>query len=209
MSDSSASPYPPSVQLLIEQFSKLPGIGKRSAERMAFHVLTSSKDEAMALAFAIRDTKRNIRACERCFHVAEADLCTICADVSRDAGTICVVELPRDIIAIEKTGAYRGAYHVLQGRLAPMEGIGPESLRIQELHQRIKDAADTEHPVQEVILAMNPTTEGDATASHLAEDLAGYDLRLTRLARGLSSGTDLENAGPSSLQFALEGRGRA
>lgn len=209
MPEESASPYPPSVQSLIEQFSKLPGIGKRSAERMAFHVLTSSKDEAMELAFAIRDTKKNIRACERCFNVAEDDLCTICGNPSREAGTICVVELPRDIIAIEKTGVYKGVYHVLQGRLAPMEGIGPDKLRVRELHDRIESVRETDSPVREVILALNPTAEGDATASYLADELRPYGVRLTRLARGLSSGTELDSTGPSSLQFAFEGRGEA
>ncbi len=200
------SAYPPSVRHLIEQFARLPGVGRRSAERLAYHILACARDEAMELAFAIRDVKKNIRACQRCFHVAEGDLCTICADPDRDHGLVCVVELPRDIIALEKSGTYRGVYHVLQGHLNPPEGIGPESLRIQELHDRIAEARQGETPVRELILAMNPTTEGDATAALLVDLFKREALRITRLARGLASGTDLESTGPSSLQFALEGR---
>lgn len=205
-----SSPYPPSVQVLIEQFAQLPGIGKRSAERMAYHVLTGGRDQAMNLAFAIRDVKKNIRACEQCFNVAEDTLCAVCADPKRDASVICVVELPRDIIAIEKTSSYRGVYHVLQGRLSPVDGIGPEELRIRELHNRIEQGAGSDSPVRELVLALNPTTDGDATASYLAEQLARHEgLTVTRLARGLASGTELENTAPSSLQFAFEGRRKA
>ncbi len=198
-----SSPYPPSVQTLIEQFTRLPGIGKRSAERMAYHVLTATRDEAMDLAFAIRDIKKNIRACTRCYNVAEDELCAVCLDDKRDHGLICVVELPRDIIAIEKAASYTGVYHVLQGRLSPMDGVGPEQLRIAELQARVQ----AEEPkVSELILAMNPTTDGDATASYLADTFGQEGLRITRLARGLASGTDIESTTPSSLQFALAGR---
>jgi len=203
---SEVSPYPPSVRRLIEHFARLPGIGKRSAERMAYHVLTSSREEAMDLAFAIRDVKKNIRACSRCFHVAEEDLCAICQDAGRDHGVLCVVELPRDIIALEKTGAYRGVYHVLQGHLSPADGVGPESLRIEELQARLAVGEGGDAPVREIILAMNPSTEGDATASFLGDMLKERGIRISRLARGLASGTDLESTTPSSLQFALEGR---
>jgi recombination protein RecR len=200
------SPYPPSIQNLIDQFSRLPGIGKRSAERMAYHVLSSSKEDAMALALAVRDIKKNIRACRRCFNVAEAELCEVCADSRRDHSLVCVVELPRDIISVEKTGAFRGVYHALQGKLNPAEGIGPENLRVRELHERVKNPDDGVN-IREIILALNPTTEGDATAAFLAGEFSAYEnLRVTRLARGLSSGTDLESTAPSSLQFALEGR---
>lgn len=198
--------YPPSVESLIEAFATLPGIGKRSAERMAYHLLGSPRDEAMNLAVAIRDVKKNIKACSRCFHVAEGELCQICTDARRDAGCVCVVELPRDVIAIEKTGAYQGQFHVLQGRLAPLDGTGPDDLRIAELIRRIQDSQDAETPVREVILAMNPSTEGDATAAYLAEVLAELPVTVSRLARGLSSGTDLESAPPSTLTFAFEGR---
>ncbi len=199
-----AALYPASVTRLIEEFGKLPGVGKRSAERMAYHVLAAGREEAMGLAVAIRDVKKNIRACERCFHVAEGSLCTICADASRDGSTVCVVELPRDVIAIEKMEAYRGVYHVLQGRLSPADGVGPGALRIRELVRRVRESEDP--AVGEVILALNPSVEGDATAAHLAELLSGEDVRVSRLARGLSSGADLESAPPSTLQFALEGR---
>ncbi len=202
------SAYPPSVQRLIEQFATLPGIGKRSAERMAYHVLTSSREQAMDLAFAIRDVKKNIRACKRCFNVAEDELCVICSGVDRDQGVICVVELPRDIIALEKAGVYKGVYHVLQGTLRPTDGIGPEQLRIAELRARIEAARETDTPVRELILATNPTTEGDATAGFLSDEFRESGLGISRLARGLASGTDLENTAPSSLQFAFEGRRR-
>ncbi len=201
----SDSPYPPSVLTLIERFGELPGVGKRSAERLAYHILASPRDEAMALAVAIRDVKRNIRACGRCYNVAEGELCAICANPARDAGLLCVVELPRDIIAIEKTGAYRGVYHVLQGVLSPADGIGPESLRVAELLARLS-GGEGRPPVTEVILALNPTTEGDATAGYLATELAATQVKVTRLARGLASGTDLESTAPSSLLFAFEGR---
>lgn len=203
---SDTSPYPPSVQALIEQFSRLPGIGKRSAERMAYHILVSPKDEAMALAFALRDVKKNIRACSRCFNVAEAELCAVCANTQREAGLICVVELPRDIIAIEKTNAWRGVYHVLQGTLNPADGVDPENLRIKELQKRIREPGEGVVPVTELILALNPTTEGDATASYLVEVFSEMEVTVSRLARGLASGTDIESTAPSSLQFALEGR---
>ena len=200
------SPYPPSVRHLIEQFATLPGIGRRSAERMAYHVLTSSREEAMDLALAIRDVKKNIRACTRCFNVAEEELCAICADAGRDHGLVCVVALPRDSIALEKTGAFRGVYHILQGHLSPPDGIGPEELRIAELRERIRASREAGTPIRELILALNPTAEGDATASLLADEFRGAGVQLTRLARGLASGTELENTTPSSLQFTLDGR---
>jgi recombination protein RecR len=200
MTDSN-SPYPPSLAHLIDEFAKLPGIGKRSAERMAYYFLKAGKDEAMAMAFAIRDLKKNLRSCTRCFNLAEDDLCTICSNQSRDQHTLCVVEMPRDIIALEKTGVYRGVYHVLLGRLAPTEGIEPGDIKLQELMQRI-DSGD----FQEIILATNPTVEGDVTATHIHDQISGHSLRVTRLARGLSSGTELEFASSANLQSALDGR---
>lgn len=198
--------YPPSIVKLIDEFAKLPGIGKRSAERLAFHCLAAPRDEAMALAIAIRDVRKNLRACTRCFHIAEGELCAVCSDPGRDQAQFCVVELPRDAIALEKAGVYKGVYHVLQGRLSPAEGVGPDNIRVKELTARIKQAAAAGHPVEEVILATRPSAEGDATAEYLAELLREQGVKTTRLARGLASGADLENAAPSSIIFAFQGR---
>lgn len=207
--------YPPSVKRLIEELGGLPGIGRRGAERLAFHILALPRAEAMRLAVAVRDVKNNLRACARCFNVAEGELCAVCANPRRDAALLCVVELPRDVIAMEKTGAYHGVYHVLQGRLAPADGVGPDRLRIAELRRRLTEAAAADSPVREVVLATNPTAEGDATAHFLAELLRGGDKdeaggwpppRVTRLARGLSAGAELESVTPSVLHFALTGR---
>lgn len=196
--------YPDTVQRLIAEFNRLPGIGARSAERLAFHVLTSSREDARALAQAVLEVKQAIRACPHCFHVTDTgDVCHICADETRDRRTICVVELPRDVIAIEKCGIYQGVYHVLQGHLNPVAGVNPEHLRIDELLARL----ETEAP-REVILALNPTTEGDATTQYLAEELraAAPGLKITNLARGLASGVDIETAALSSLMAAVRGR---
>ena len=201
----SYSKYPPSVARLVEEFSRLPGIGRRTAERLAFHCLSVPKDEAMALALAIRDARSGLRACSRCFHVAEGELCQVCSDPDRDTGKICVVELPRDAIAMEKADFYRGVYHVLQGRLSPAGGIGPDSLRIKELYGRLGGGGK---PAEEVILATRPNAEGDATAEYLAGELRSRfpELRITRLARGLASGTEFEAVAPSSIMFAFQGR---
>ena len=202
------SPYPPSVATLIDEFAKLPGIGKRSAERLAFHTLSTPRDSAMALALAIRDARRNLRACSRCFHIAEGELCGVCSDGARDATQFCVVELPRDVIALEKADFYHGVYHVLQGRLSPAEGVGPDNLRVKELLARAREAEEAGNPVKEIVLATRPSAEGDATAEYLSgllkEKVPG--VRVTRLARGLASGADLENAAPSSIIFAFQGR---
>lgn len=199
------APYPPSIVTLIDEFAKLPGIGKRSAERLAFHILSTPRDSALALAIAIRDARKNLRACSRCYHIAESELCSICSDSERDTTQMCVVELPRDVIALEKADFYRGVYHVLQGRLSPSEGVGPDTIRVRELFTRLRDA---DKPVREVILATKPTAEGDATAEYLSGAIreAFPGLKVTRLARGLASGADLENAAPSSLVFAFQGR---
>lgn len=201
------APYPPSVVTLIDEFAKLPGIGKRSAERLAFHILSTSRDSAMALAIAIRDARKNLRACRRCFNIAEGELCSICSDSDRDVSEMCVVELPRDVIALEKADFYNGVYHVLQGRLSPAEGIGPDNLRVKELFARLHEAPENA-PVKEIILATRPSAEGDATAEYLSGELrsAFPKVKVTRLARGLASGADLENAAPSSLVFAFQGR---
>ncbi|MCD8350497.1 MAG: recombination mediator RecR [Planctomycetaceae bacterium] len=199
------SPYPQSVEKLIEEFATLPGIGKRSAERLAFHVLSTPREAAMGLALAIRDARKNLRACSRCFHIAEGELCTICADDHRNVRQICVVELPRDAIALEKADIYKGVYHVLQGRLSPADGVGPDNIRVKELFARLAAAKD---PVQEIILATRPTAEGDATAEYLAGLLAEKHpaVTVTRLARGLATGAELENAAPSSIAYAFQGR---
>ena len=199
-------PYPDSVQRLIEEFGRLPGIGKRSAERMAFHVLASPRDAALALAVAIRDVKRNLRACADCFNVAEDERCAVCAHPNRDRARLCVVELPRDLVALEKTDAWRGLYHVLQGRLAPADGVGPDQLRLRELLDRLAAAAARGEPFREVLLATSPTAEGDATAALVSSRLHGAGVRVTRLARGLSSGAELENTAPSALTAALDNR---
>ncbi len=204
------APYPPSVANLIDEFAKLPGVGRRSAERLAFHVLSTPRDSAMALALAIRDARKNLRACSRCFHIAEGELCAVCADDSRDARQICVVELPRDALSLEKAEVYRGVYHILQGRLAPAEGTGPDGIRVRELVARVQDAEKAGAAVQEVILATRPGAEGDATAEYLAALLKEKfpALAVSRLARGLASGAELENAAPSSIVFAFQGRRR-
>ncbi len=198
-----ASVYPPSVEKLIDEFAELPGIGKRTAERLAFHILSTPRESAMALALAIRDARRNLRACQRCFHIAEGELCAICADTSRDGALMCVTELPRDVIALEKADIYRGVYHVLQGRLSPADGVGPDNIRVKELVERLGQGG-----VQEVILATRPSAEGDATAEYLAGLLADKfpGVKVTRLARGLASGADFENAAASSLAYAFQGR---
>ncbi|MDR3210673.1 MAG: recombination mediator RecR [Planctomycetota bacterium] len=198
--------YPPSVVRLVEEFSRLPGIGKRSAERLAFHILSTRSENALALALAIRDAKRNLRACRRCFNIAEGEVCAICQNPGRVQTELCVVELPRDVIAMEKAGVYQGLYHVLQGRLSPASGLGPENLRIGELLQRIQQAQTEGRPVREVIIATRPSSEGDTTAEYLAGVLAPLGVESSRLARGLASGTDFDNAAPSSLVYAFRGR---
>ena len=203
--------YPGPVVRLIEEFAKLPGIGKRTAERMAFHILSTPRDEAMALALAVRDCKNSLKACSRCFNIAEGELCPVCADPARDPQQICVTELPRDAIAIEKTGIYSGVYHILQGRISPSEGRAPSDLRIPELEGRIAEAERAGTPVREVILAVRPNAEGDATAEFVHARLAEKfpALAVTRLARGLASGTDMDNAAASSIMFAFQGRKQA
>ena len=190
----------PPVQRLVTELGKLPGIGNRTAQRLAFHVLRTSKDDAYALAEAIRDVKDKITLCEICFNLAEGPHCTICADDRRDAALICVVEEPGDVIPIERTHEFRGLYHVLGGALSPIDGIDPEDLKISELIDR---AADGE--VTEVVLATNPTTTGEATALHIAELLRDR-VRITRLASGLPVGADLEHADEVTLGRALAGR---
>ncbi|HKJ34950.1 MAG TPA: recombination mediator RecR [Solirubrobacterales bacterium] len=193
--------HPAPVERLISELGKLPGIGNRTAQRLAFHLLRQSDADAFALADAIREVKERIGLCERCFNLAEIDsLCEVCADTRRSESIICVVEEPQDVIPIERTGEYRGRYHVLGGALSPIDGVDPEDLKIEELVRRVEST-----DVEEVLIATNPTTTGEATAHHLAERLRGQ-ATLTRLASGLPVGADLEHADEVTLGRALAGR---
>ena len=196
-----ASAYTPPVQSLIDELGRLPGIGPKSAQRIAFHLLKGSPDDANRLAHAIRDAKEKVRFCDRCFNFAEGNLCPICADDRRDPTIVCVVEESRDIVAIERTGEFRGRYHVLLGAMSPLEGIGPEQLKIRELLTRIGPEG-----IQEVIVCTNPNTEGEVTAMYLARMLKPLGLTVTRIASGLPVGGDLEYADELTLGRALEGR---
>lgn len=186
---------------LVQQFQYLPGIGKRSAERLAFHVLKQPPREALALADAIRDLKQNVRHCSVCFNLAESETCPICADPQRDSGTILVVEQPSDVMTFETTGIYRGRYHVLMGRLAPLDGLGPGEINVDALLCRARS-----DEVREVILATNPTIEGDGTALYLAELLSKNGIGVSRLARGLPTGSDIETVSKAVLADALHDR---
>ena len=190
-----------SVNDLIDQFAKLPGIGNKSAERLAYHVLRIHEAEARALADAVMAVKQNVRYCERCFNLAEEPLCAICRNPRREQDLLCVVEQPRDLVALEKTSAYHGLYHVLLGRIAPLENIGPDQLTIGPLINRIREGE-----FREVILATNPTTEGDGTALHITNLLAEFPVKVTRLARGLTTGSVIELANKDILSDALGGR---
>jgi recombination protein RecR len=191
---------PGPINRLIAELAKLPGIGQRTAQRLAFHILRSDEQEAAGLADAIREVKERVTLCEVCFNLAEGARCRICADEGRDGSVICVVEEPGDVIPIERTHEYRGLYHVLGGALSPIDGVDPEDLKIEELMARMSDGQ-----VQEVVLATNPTTTGEATALHIAERLRGK-ARVTRLASGLPVGADLEHADEVTLGRALAGR---
>ena len=189
---------------LVEQFHKLPGIGPKSAQRLAYHLLRMPGTEARALADAILQVKERISLCSTCQNVTEANPCRICADPARDRSIICVVEEALDILALERTGTYRGLYHVLHGVISPMDGVGPEELKVRELLGRLQVSEN--QAVQEVILATNPSIEGDATALYLKSLLQPQVVRVTSLARGLPSGGDLEYADDATLSRALEGR---
>lgn len=190
-----------SVTRLIDEFAKLPGIGKKSAERLAYHVLRVHAQEALGLAEAIRAVKENVRYCETCYNLAEGPACAICQDSRRDRQVLCVVEQPRDLMALEQTGLYKGVYHVLLGRIAPLEGIGPEQLTIEPLVERVRAGQ-----VREVIMATNPTVEGDGTALYISNRLAEFPVQITRLARGITTGSVLEFANKEMLADALSGR---
>ncbi|MBA3825560.1 MAG: recombination protein RecR [Ktedonobacterales bacterium] len=191
----------PAVTALIEEFAKLPGVGPKTAQRLTFFLLRSPADQSRRLADALVRMKEQVTTCTTCFNITETDPCPICASPQRDHGVICVVEEPLDVLAIEKTESFRGAYHVLNGALSPMEGIGPKDLRISELIARVQGGE-----VREVILATNPNYEGDYTAAYIAPLLKPQGVTLTRLARGLPLGGDLEYADEGTLSRALEGR---
>jgi len=191
------------IATLIDCFAELPGIGRKSAERLAYHVLRMPREEALAFSAALRAVKENLRPCRTCFNLAEGEQCGICRDARRDRTILCVVEQVRDLLALEQTGAYRGLYHVLQGRIAPLEGTGPETLTIDALVTRIRQGG-----VREVIMATTPNVEGDATALIVVQRITGLAVEITRLARGLTVGAALEQANRDMLTDALAGRRR-
>ncbi|HVP36079.1 MAG TPA: recombination mediator RecR [Terriglobales bacterium] len=189
-----------SVERLVEEFSKLPGIGRKTAQRMAFYILKLRRDEALKLSQAILDVKDKVKYCSTCFNITEEDPCHICKDPKRDKSVICVVEEPKDVLALEKTNQYRGLYHVLGGVLSPLDGIGPDDLRTRELMTRLKEN------VKEVIIATNPNVEGEATAIYLAKLIKPLGIKVTRIARGIPAGGELEYADATTLANAIEGR---
>ncbi len=193
--------YPQAMTRLIEELGKMPGIGQKTAERLANYVLRASAEDAMALTMAIQDLKKNIRNCSVCFNITETDPCHVCQNANRDRTTICVVEQPVDVITIEKTGQYNGLYHVLLGHISPLDSIGPEELTIDNLLCRVKD--DT---IREVIIATNLNMEGDATALYISKQMNGYEKKITRLARGMPSGGQLEYANVAVIADSLQGR---
>ncbi|MEM1109940.1 MAG: recombination mediator RecR [Planctomycetota bacterium] len=201
---------PSAYDHLLSQLEKLPGIGKRSAERIAFHLLRQPEADTLGLADAVRAFRENLKVCSVTGHVSEADPCAIVTDPDRDHHTILVVEQPSDVIAMEQTGAYKGSYHVLMGRLAPLEAMGPGDLNIDRLLQRVRDGQQNPGPntpaITEVILGTNPTLEGDGTALYLADELQAMGVKVTRLARGLPTGSNLQNVSKAVLSDAVQGR---
>ena len=193
--------YAPPVQSLIDELGRLPGVGPKSAQRIAFHLLKLPEEDASRLARAITEAKEKVSFCRRCFNVCEGEQCGICLDQRRDSTVVCVVEEPRDVVAVEKTGEFRGRYHVLQGAISPLEGIGPDQIRVRELLTRLGV-----EEIAEVILCTNPNIEGEATAMYLARLLKPLGIRVTRIASGLPVGGDLEYADELTLGRALEGR---
>ena len=194
-------PYGKAVATLIEEFGHLPGIGRKSAERLANHILSCTVAEANALADAIRNVKTSVKRCSMCFNLTEDTLCRICRDPRRDQHVVCVVEQPKDVVALESSGAFSGLYHVLGGRITPLEGVGPEDLTIHQLVHRIRKQGITE-----LVMATNPTLEGDGTALYITNLLQNDQVRITRLARGIASGSVLEFANREMLADALRGR---
>ena len=190
--------YPPSMMALIKSFSKLPGIGEKTAERLAVHILRSPRQTAEALAQRIMDVKDRVRLCSRCFSLSDAEQCRICNDTGRDSGLLCVVEQQGDMASIEKAGAFGGLYHVLCGVLSPMDGVGPDDIRIKELIARVRDGG-----IQEVVLATSTNLEGETTASYIAEKLAVYPVKVTRIATGVPVGGDLKFVDQMTLKKAM------
>jgi len=193
--------YGPIVSNLIDQFASLPGIGRKSAERLAHYILKCTEEEALKLADAIREVKSTVRPCSVCFNLTEQEVCEICDDSARDHRVVCVVEQPRDQMALEAAGVYRGVYHILQGRISPLERIGPEDLTIDALVDRVR-----KNGVTEIVMATNPTLEGDGTALYISNVLEGTGVKITRLARGIASGSVLEFANKEMLADAMRGR---
>ena len=193
--------YTPALQKLIDELGKLPGVGPKSAQRIAFHLIKIPEQEALSLADAIQQAKQKVRFCETCFNMSDEAICEICSDSQRESSLVCVVEEPRDIVALERTREYKGLYHVLQGAINPIDGIGPEQLKIRELLERLKG-----NTVVEVILCTNPNIEGEATAMYLAKLIEPLGIQVSRIASGLPVGGDLEYADELTLGRALEGR---
>jgi recombination protein RecR len=195
------STFPKPVAKLIDELSRLPGIGSKSAQRLAFHLLNVEEDDAVRLSESILEARRKIKYCSQCFNMTDVDPCAICANAKRDQKLLCVVESPKDVIAMEKTKEFPGLYHVLHGAISPIDGIGPEDIRLRELIIRLQSA-----PVEEVILATNPTIEGEATAMYISKLLSATDILVTRLAHGIPVGGDIEFADEVTLAKALSGR---
>ncbi len=195
------SGFSATFERLLAELEKMPGVGRKTAQRLAFHLLKLPEAEVDALAAAMRESKRNIRSCSTCFGITEADPCAICSDDRRDAGMLCVVEQPSDVLALERTLEYKGRYHVLQGVISPLDGVGPDELRIRELLARIEGGG-----IREVILSTNPTLEGEATALYVSRLVRPLGVAVTRIARGLPVGGDLEYADQVTLARAMEGR---
>ena len=195
------STYTPTVEDLIDKLAKLPGVGKKTAVRLALHILRSSPDDAQALARSIMRVKERIGLCRNCFNIAEGEECSICRNAQRDRSLVCVVEEPSDLLAIETTGVFKGHYHVLHGAIAPLDGVGPQELKIAELLDRLQQGG-----VAEVILATNPTVEGDATALYLAKVIKPMGIAVTRIAQGIPAGGDIEYVDSKTMTRSLEGR---
>lgn len=195
------NPYGPAMSRLIDEFEMLPGVGRKSAERLAHFILMCPSEKALGLAEAIRIVKTTVRPCSVCYNLTEGEICHICSDSRRDAKVVCVVEQPRDLISLESSGAFQGVYHVLHGRISPLEGVGPEELTIDPLMRRIRRDG-----VREVVMATNPTLEGDGTALFISNLLADEPVKITRLARGIPAGSVLEFANREMLADALRGR---
>ena len=193
--------FPASLENLIDKFASLPGIGRKSAQRLAFHILALPESEALSFADAVVDARKSVHCCRICQNLTEGEICAICASDRRDHGTICVVSEPRDVLSIERGHEYQGTYHVLHGTLSPMSHVGPEDIRIKELLHRV-----AEEDVEEVIMATNPDTEGEATAMYISRLLKPFDVKVTRLAYGIPVGSNLEFADDATLNRALEGR---